>query len=205
MVKVHTALFVLCAAAVLGCAGLFVPVLASTGPERAEPVAGARPSPTPTPPSTRAAGQQHCLVGSWRSVDESMMIKFYTDADPFPFTASGRYYEFHPDGTGVERNDNVQYVGSFRGSEVRQVANGWREFTWSATDETITYHAITNADLTSVGFDRRGQRETIREQQGNPNYNSSYAYACAGTRLVESNTDGYRSAWARTADHGVYG
>lgn len=208
MGKLHTALFAVCAVAVLACAGLSVPLIARSEPEscHACPVADpdALPSPTTSPPGTRAPGPLHCLIGSWVTVDETMMIKFYTDADPFPFTTSGRYYEFHPDGTGVERNNNIQMVGHHNGNEQRQVANGWREFTWSATASSLTYLAITAADLTYTGYDQRGQRLTIAEQV-DPQHNETNDYTCAGTQVIESNSGGYRSVWQRTADYGVYG
>lgn len=132
------------------------------------------------------------------------MIKFYTDADAFPFTTGGRYYEFHADGTVVERNDNVQIVGHYQGNEQRMVANGWRQFTWSATGNTITYHGITGADLTWSAYDQRGLLSTNREAV-DPNYTETNNYTCAGSQVVESNGNGFRSVWTRTADYGVYG
>jgi hypothetical protein len=208
MVKIHTVLLVVCAVAALACAALSVPLLTASAPEscRGCPVAdpAALPSPTGRPAATRAATQQHCLIGSWRTVDETMNIKFYTDVDPYPFTTSGRYYEFHPDGTAVERNDNVQFVGNHRGVETRVVANGWREFTWSATDSTITFVAITGADLTWSYYDQRGLLNSLPEQV-DPQRNENKNYTCAGAQLVETGDNGYRSVWQRTADYGAYG
>jgi hypothetical protein len=206
--KLHTALLTLCAAAVLACAGLSVPLLARSEPEscHACPVADpdALPSPTTSPPGTREPGPPQCLVGSWRTVDENMMFKFYTDIDPFPFAASGRYYEFHADGTVVERDDNVQIVGHYGGDEQRIVANGWRQFNWSATGNTITYHGVTGADLTWTDYDHRGQLSSAREEL-DPNFTETNNYTCAGTQVVETNPDGFRSVWTRTADYGMYG
>ncbi|HEX6360752.1 lipocalin family protein [Actinophytocola sp.] len=210
MFKVHTALFVVSAAAVLACAGLFVPVLADTGPERAEPVAaGARPSPTTTAPSTREGpGQQHCLIGSWQVVTEQLMFKFYTDVDPLPFTSTGglRYYEFRPDGTAIERNVNFTMVGSYRGNELRYVRNGERTFTWSATDKTITYHTLPATSLVSDYYDQRGRLDPGTELP-NPNFNETDDIACSPTQTIESTTreSRYSAMWTRTADYGVYG
>jgi hypothetical protein len=181
---------------------------AGGAPERAEPVTGARPSPTEAPRSTRAAGLPHCLVGSWLVVTEDRAFKFYTDVDPMPFTFSGgvRYYEFRADGTALDRNVNFTMIGSHRGQELRWVRNGERTFTWSATDTTVTYHALTATSLVSDFYDQRGRLNPGTEVP-NPNFNETDDISCTATEVVESTTrdSGYRAVWTRTADYGVYG
>jgi hypothetical protein len=212
MIKIHNALFVVCAAAVLACAGLSVPLLAASEPEAccAGPVADPRslPSPTSTPPGTRQAGLPHCLVGSWVVVAEQETFRFYTDVGPQPFTFGGgvRYYEFHPDGTAIERVVNFTLVSSHRGQEIRTVRNGERHFTWSATDTTITYHALTATSLVVDYYDQRGRLEPWSETP-NPDFNETDDISCSATRVVESTTreTNYRGDWNRTADYGVYG
>jgi hypothetical protein len=211
MFKIHHALHVVCAITLLACVGLSVPLLASAdGPESCRdcPVAepAALPSPGTQPPATRAAPAipGHCLVGSWLTVDEGMPVKFYSDADPFWFTVKGRYYEFRPDGTGVERNDNVSFVGSYEGNQTRLVANGWREFRWSHTADSLSFLAITNAALTWSYYDQRGL-VSIEPEVLNPARNEVKHFTCAGSQVVVTGDDGFRSMWARTADFGAYG
>ncbi|TDV46114.1 hypothetical protein [Actinophytocola oryzae] len=208
MIRIHTALLVVCATALVACAGLAVPLLGSAEPAscRSCPVAdpAALPSPAPLPKQAREPGVDHCLVGSWRTVEETVPVKFYADVDPFLFTTSGRYYEFRPDGTGIERNDDITFVGSHRGNETRLVADGWREFTWTGTADTLTFVAITNAALTWSYYDQRGLVSSQPEPL-DPRRNEVKHYACAGTRLVETGDNGYRSTWDRTTDFGVYG
>lgn len=202
-----TALFALSVVALLATAALTV-VAVATGdaPERAGRSAapGDRPSPTTRPPATRAETQQHCLIGSWLTVDELIPTQFYAGVEKLPFATKGRYYEFHPDGTGVERTDNVVMTGTHGGNALRLVANGWREFTWMATDKTLTFVAITKADQIWTAYDHRGLVAT-QPAPLEPNYNWTTDYRCAGTSVTESRTDGFRSAWARTADYGSYG
>lgn len=163
-----------------------------------------RPSPTSAPPASRAPALAQCVVGSWRTVDETVMVTFYNDVGKLPMTTSGRYYEFHADGTGVERNQNTQFVGHHQGTPIRLVANGWREFTWTASTDTITYKAITRTDLTWKHYDNRGLLNSSPELP-NPRYNEVNDYTCEAGRLVESNAGGFRSVWTRTTDHGFYG
>jgi hypothetical protein len=212
MVKIHTALLAACVMAVLGCAGLSVPLLTRSGPESCcvGPVAdpAALPSPTTLPPATRAAGLPACLIGSWQVVTEQTMIKFYTDVGPLPFAFGGgvRYYEFHPDGRAIERDVEYTMVGNYRGREIRTVRNGERTFVWSATDKTITYHSITATTLVVDYYDQRGRLNPWTESP-DPNLNEVDDISCAPTQVVESTTreSGYRSTWQRTADYGVYG
>lgn len=212
MVKIHTALFAVCAAAVLGCAGLSAPLLAQSGPESccAGPVAepGSLPSPTEPPPVGRKAVVPHCLVGSWQVVTEERQVKFYTDVDPLPFVATSgvRYYEFRPDGTALERDVDFTMIGTHRGQELRWVRNGERTFTWSGTENTVTYHSLTATSLVVDYYDRRG-RLTPWSESPIANFNETDDINCSGTQVVESSTtgSGYRATWQRTANFGVYG
>lgn len=198
-------LFAVAACAVVGASALTVAAVANAGPGRGGPVAdGDRTSPTPRTSSTRAAGPPICLIGSWRSAEEQSMVKFYTDADPILFTSSGRRYEFRPDGTGVERQDNVVLTGSHQGNELRIVANGTVEFKWSATDKQITYLARTATTITYSFYDQRGLLSTV-PQEVKPDLNEVDDYACEGTQAVETNPTGYRALWVRTDGSGVYG
>lgn len=213
MVKIHTVLLAVCAAAVLGCAGMSVSLLAQPAPESccAGPVAdpGSLPSPTGGPTSAgRKNVLPHCLVGSWQVVAEERMVKFYTDVDPLPFAATGgvRYYEFRPDGTVLERNVNFTMIGTHRGQELRWVRNGERTFTWSGTDTTVTYIALTATSLVVDYYDNRGRLNPWSESPI-PEFNETDNISCSGTQVVESATtdSGYRATWQRTADFGVYG
>lgn len=198
------ALFAVAACAVLAAGGLTAAVLADDGPRQAVTTAAGRPSPTAREETTRAIGPPLCLIGSWRTVEEQVMVKFYNNEDPIPFTTSGRSYEFRPDGTGTERMDDVVFRGAFQGNELRLVGNGFIEFTWSATDKAITYGAPTRAEYTWAYYDQRGlvETQTIPSEQARHEVDD---YACQGTQLVESNARGYRSVWARTTGFGVYG
>src|SRR5262245_56174040 len=99
MVRVHTMLLVVCAVAVLACAGLSVPLLTASAPESCC-AAGPAPSPAGSAQATRPAGLPPCLIWSWRVVAQEETLKFYIDAAPLAFTfgSGDRYYEFHPDG-----------------------------------------------------------------------------------------------------------
>ncbi|WP_460400274.1 hypothetical protein [Actinophytocola sediminis] len=163
-----------------------------------------RPSPTTAPPMSRAPALAQCVVGSWRTVDETLMVKFYTDVGELPMTTSGRYYEFRADGTAVERNQNIQIVGNHNGTPIRLVVNGWREFSWSATASKLSYQAITRANLTWSFYDNRGLLSSQKEPV-DPRHNEVNDYTCAEGQLVESNASGFRSVWTRTADYGYYG
>lgn len=201
-------LFVVSLIAFLAASALTVVAVAEDSPEPccAGPVAAAsaRPSPSTAARGTRAPALAQCLVGSWRTVDEVLMVKFYTDVGRLPMTTSGRYYEFRADGTGIERNQNIQILGNHQGTPIRLVASGWREFTWSATPGKVTYRAITRAKLTWSYYDNRGLLSSQPEPV-NLRYNEVNDYTCSGDQLVESNRSGFRSVWTRTHDHGFYG
>ncbi|PSL56034.1 hypothetical protein B0I31_104325 [Saccharothrix carnea] len=197
-------LFVIAGCAVLAGGGLTAAVLADDRPRQVTSVAAGRPSPTVREDTTRPVGPPLCLIGSWRTVEEQVMVKFYTNEDPLPFTTSGRAYEFRPDGTGTERMDNVVFHGTFQGNELRLVGNGFIDFTWTATDRAITYSSPTRSEFTWAYYDQRGlvETQTIPSEQLRHEVDD---YACQGTQLLESNARGYRSVWARTAGLGVYG
>jgi hypothetical protein len=207
MVKVHAALLVVCAVAVLACVGLSVPLLTRSAPEAccSAEVAGTLPSPTSSAPATRLAGLPSCLIGSWRVVEQQESIKFYIDDEPLAFTFGGgdRYYEFHPDGQAVERNTDFTMVGSHRGQKVRTVRNGERTFTWSATATRITYHSVASTTLVVDYYDQRGKLSPATEMPS-PTLNETDDISCSPTQVIES-TDDYRATWQRTADYGVYG
>jgi hypothetical protein len=186
---------------VIAVAGADSPERCCAGPV---PAPEALLSPTSATPGTRAATPAQCVLGSWLTVEDVLTVRFYTDSGEVPMTTRGRYYEFHPDGTGVERNQNIEIVGDYRGERIRIVANGWREFTWSATETAITYKAITRASLTWSYYDSRGLISTQPEPV-NPRHNEVNDFSCSGGRLVESNASGFRSEWARTGDYGYYG
>ena len=198
-------LFAVAACAVLAAGGLTAAVLADDRPRPAVQATAGRPSPTAREATSRAAGPPLCLIGSWRTVDERLMIKFYNNEDPIPFTVSGRGYEFRPDGTGTERMDDVVFTGAFGGNQLRLVGKGFSEFTWTATDKVITYGNRTRSEATFSFYDQRGLVET-QPLPGNVPMNEVNDYACQGTQLVESNAGrGFQSAWARTTAFGVYG
>ncbi|NUT51290.1 MAG: hypothetical protein HOV94_28910, partial [Saccharothrix sp.] len=160
---------------------------------------------TARPDTSRAVGPPRCLIGSWRTVEERMMIKFYNNEDPILFTTAGRLYEFRPDGTGTERLDNVVYSGTFEGNELRLVGSGFTDFTWSATDTAISYLNRTKSERTWSYYDQRGLIETQTTSSTDP-MNEVDQYTCQGAQLLESNPDiGYRSVWTRTTAFGVYG
>ncbi|MBW4718403.1 hypothetical protein [Saccharothrix obliqua] len=203
--SVVVALFAVAAAAVLGAGALTAVAVTGSGPDRAAVVeSDDRPSPTPPTTTERPAGPPLCLVGSWESAEERSMVRFYTDNDPILFTGSGRRYEFRPDGTGTERQDNVVLTGSYQGNELRIVANGTNEFRWTATDRQLTYVARTATTMTYTMFDQRGLIAT-QPLEPEPALNEVDDYTCEGTRAVESNASGYRARWVRTDGSGVYG
>jgi hypothetical protein len=193
----------------IGASTLSVIVLTDDGPDRCCPAPeraeGGLPSPTSRPPTSRAAGAPMCLIGSWRSVDEKFMIKFYTNQPEMQFVASGRVLEFRPDGTATERHDNVVFTSSFRGNQLRIVSNGAREYRWSATGQLVTYHASTSAGVSYSYYDQRGFLST-QTPAANPNLNEQDPYTCQANQFTESNPERqYQSAWVRTAASGVYG
>ncbi|GAB3004094.1 jacalin family lectin [Saccharothrix stipae] len=203
--SVVVALFVVAACAVLAAGGLTAVVLADDRPRPTVQASAGRPSPSAREDTSRALGPPLCLVGSWRTVDERLMIKFYNNEDPIPFTVSGRAYDFRPDGTGTERMDNVVFTGTFQGNQLRLVGNGFSEFTWTATDKVITYGNRTRSEASFSYYDQRGFLET-QPLPGDRPMNEVNDYACQGTQLVESNAGlGFQSAWVRTAASGVYG
>jgi hypothetical protein len=202
-------LFAVSLCALVTAATLTVVMLAAATPEPCCPgtpgIAAGRPSPTAPSSSSRAAGLPMCLVGSWRTVEDTVTAKFYTDQPALPFTTSGTTYEFHPDGTGVLHQDNVVYNGSFRGNQLKIVGNGSIDFTWTADDKTITYRAYTRTALAYSYYDQRGPLSTV-PVAANPNLNEVDDYTCQATQLAESNTAlGYHSSWVRTSALGVYG
>lgn len=206
MIKVHTALLMVCAVALLACVALAVPLLTAAEPESPDrPPADVVASTSDAAPATRRVESPSCLIGSWRVVGQEETIKFYIDVDPLPFTfGSGeRSYEFHPDGQVVERNADFTMVGSYRGQQLRIVRNGERIFTWSATGETITYHSLATSSLVVDYYDARGRLDPGVEAP-NQNVNETDDLSCGGSQAVET-TDGYRSTWQRTGDYGVYG
>jgi hypothetical protein len=152
----------------------------------------------------RPAALPICLIGSWRSVEDSSMYKFYTDQPPMRFSGSGRIVEFRPDGTGTERHDNFTLTGSFGSRVLRLVSAGTVDFTWTASDSAVTYIGHTGTTITYSFYDHRGLIET-QPFKLNPNLNEVDRYTCAATQLSESNDNGYRSTWVRTAGTGVYG
>jgi hypothetical protein len=198
-------LFVIAACAVLAAGGLAAVVLADDRPERVEPVVAGRVSPTERAAATRAVGPPLCVIGSWRTVEERVMIKFYNNEDMIPFSTAGRVFEFRPDGTGTERMDNVVFHGTFQGNALRLVGNGFIDFTWTATDKAITYGAQTRSQFTWAYYDQRGlvETQTIPSEQARHEVDD---YVCQGGQLLESNAaTGYQSLWARTTAFGVYG
>lgn len=196
-------LFAVAGCALLAAGGLTAAVLADDGPTPVAARSG-QPSPTARPDTTREVGRPLCVVGSWVVVEEVADIKFYTDQPALPMTSAGTTYEFRPDGTGTARLDGVVLRGTFRGNELRVVGRGGYDFTWSATDKAITYHARTRSDATWTFYDQRGELST-QPVQADPARNEVDDYTCQTTRLVESNSAGYRATMSRTASFGVYG
>ena len=181
-------------------------VLSGKGPERCcAAVSGtSRVTPTPLPSTTRPAGPPLCLIGSWRTVDETFMVEFYTDVPAIRFTGKGREFEFRPDGTVVEKQHDVVLSGTYQGNEVRMVGNGTSELTWTATDRAITYPARTRTDITWASYDQRG---LIGTQPASPDLalDEVDEYVCSGDTVVETGVTGYTSHWVRTSVFGVYG
>jgi len=193
-----------------GAVGLAVPstaaVLSRKGPERCcAAVSGTgRVTPTPLPTTTRTAGPPLCLIGSWRTVDETFMIQFYTGLAKIRFTGKGRVLEFRPDGTASEKQTDLVLTGTYQGNEVRMVGNGTSELTWTATDRAITYPARTRTDITWASYDQRGLIGTWTGQP-DPALNEVDDYVCSGDTVVESGSTGYTSHWVRTSAYGTYG
>jgi hypothetical protein len=202
-----TALFVLSVVALLATAALtVVAVSAGATPERTGmPAAnGDRPSPTSQPPASRAEGPSHCLIGSWQVTSEVAVFPFYSDTSPQPFTMSGtRTYEFRPNGTVINRG-TYTLSATHQGNAIRVEVTGTRVLSWSLSGETITYSKLTSTNQVFRYYDQRGLIETQTEKP-NPNHGEVDTIRCAGARVEESNAEGYRSTWARTASYGVYG
>ncbi|MBG6139144.1 lipocalin family protein [Longispora fulva] len=179
------------------------------GPERCCPAggppaqAGPRPTVSPSAAPTRAPGLPLCVVGSWRVVTETAIVKFYSNADPFPASTSGKVYEFRADGTGTESYDNVTYTANSDGSTLRLTSNGSAEFTWTATGDTVTYLARTSTTLRHHWSVPEGELDS--ESKPQPELNETDHYTCAGGTFEESNATGYKSVWARTPGYGFYG
>jgi hypothetical protein len=198
---------VLSAVALLATAALTV-VAVSTGaaPEStAAPAAHAdRPSPTSRPPVSRAAGQPHCLIGSWRVTSEVEVFAFYNGTTPQPFTASGtRTFVFRLDGTVTNQNAYT-LTGTYQGRELRVEVTGTRVFEWALSGDQITYGALTRTNQVYRYYDQGSLVETLTDRP-DPAYHEVAVNRCTGTTVEESNAKGSRSTWARTADHGVYG
>jgi hypothetical protein len=154
--------------------------------------------------ANRPAALPICMIGTWRSVEENTMFKFYSDQPASPFSGAGRVMEFRPDGTGTVRNDNFTLTGSFGSRVLRLVSSGSAEFTWKASDQAVTYIGYSNATITFSFYDHRGLIET-QPFKVDANANEVDRYTCAATQFGESNDTGYRSTWVRTAASGVYG
>lgn len=182
-------------------------ILSRQRPERCcDTVATAsRVTPTsPTTTATRPAGLPLCLVGSWQTVAETFIVKFYSDRPPIRFTGAGRRFEFRPDGTVVEKQDNVAITAQYEGDELRLVGNGTAMLTWSVADGKITYASRTKVDFTWSYYDERGLLEVERTSD-EPALNEVDDYTCSGSTVQESNSGGYSSTWVRTSEYGVYG
>ncbi|MET1075622.1 MAG: hypothetical protein ABWY11_23440 [Umezawaea sp.] len=197
------------ACALLASTGVTAVVATGGGPERccAEPSDAtpvALPSPSARPSSSKPAGPSTCLVGSWRSVDEAFMVKFYTNQPEMRFTGSGRRFELRPDGTLVEQQQDFVITTTFQGRELRMVGNGSIEYQWSADGKAITYSKRSNSSLTWAYYDERGLINT-ELVTGNNDHTEVDEYTCEATRVVENGKSGYRSVWERTSDFGVYG
>ena len=181
-------------------------VLSQPEPERccaAVPTAD-KVSAAPRTTTTRPSGPPLCLIGSWRAVDETFMVKFYTDRPEIRFTSKGREFEFRPDGTMVEKQDDIVMTASYGDVELRVVGKGSSEFTWTATDSAITYHARTKAEQTWSFYDHRGLLST--QSAYTETMNEVDDYVCSGDTMQETNdADGFRSTWVRTDLYGVYG
>ena len=181
-------------------------VLSQPEPERccaAVPTAD-KVSAAPRTTTTRPAGPPLCLIGSWRAVDETFMVKFYTDRPEIRFTSKGREFEFRPDGTMLERQADVVMTASYGDVELRIVGKGTSEFTWKADDRAITYLARTKVDHSWSFYDHRGWLST-KAAYLEPNLNEVDDYVCSGDTMLETNADGFRSSWVRTDSYGVYG
>ncbi|MET0136282.1 MAG: hypothetical protein ABW215_22080 [Kibdelosporangium sp.] len=180
--------------------------VSNTGTPAPETTSATTSAPRPSVKSgaNRPQGLPMCLVGSWRTVDEVFSVKFYTNRPPMRFTGSGRLYEFRPDGTATETDHNVTLSGSFGTRQLRMVGNGTVDFTWSATDTTLTYKTRTRASFTWAYYDHRGLVST-QPLQPNRDFNEIYSYTCQGAQMIEANDKGYRSVWVRTPGFGVYG
>jgi hypothetical protein len=163
-----------------------------------------RPSPADRPPATRAEGPSHCLIGSWQVTSEVAILQFYTDSQPQPFAVSGtRTYEFHPDGT-LTNDNSYSLTATHQGNQIRVDVSGTRTMTWSLSGDKITYGALTSTNQVFRYYDQRGLIETQTEKT-NPRLGEVDTIRCTGARVEESNAEGYRSTWARTASYGVYG
>jgi hypothetical protein len=190
-------------------AGLRSEECCPAGGPPAQPTAWPDPEPDPTatpePGPTRDGPLPTCLIGSWRVTFERFPVEFYTDAAPITFRSNGRRYEFRPDGTGTVRFDRVVATGSHQGTALRMEWDGEQEFTWSADDTAITYHAFTEATGTVTAFEN-SQQTSSGPLETVPDFNEVDQYECRGDQLDERNPDrGYEARWARTGDYGVYG
>ena len=165
----------------------------------AEPVpSGAAVAPSPSPPA-RSTPLSTCLIGSWVVREESTVQPFYRGEPPRRFTSSGRAYEFRADGTVFESATNVTYTSA--DGRFRRVLNGTREYTWTATDTTITYLAVRRTSMVWQYFADGRRIDTVAEKAGA--LNEVGTYTCSARQVVESNAQ-YRATWERTDTYGVY-
>lgn len=105
-------------------------------------------------------------------MDEQITFKFHTDQPELPLTGGGRVYELRPDGTGTERMTDVVFTGEPGGNPIRMIGNGTTEFTWSATDRTITCLHRTKTD-TTWAFHTRNDRPSYEFGAAGPSTSGS--------------------------------
>lgn len=203
-----TVLLVLAASALLtaGVLGLVTVV----SPDRPQPccrdglISGVGPQAVddPEPTAQRLGTLPLCLIGSWQSTMETVKIRFFAGLDPIPFTYAGRTVTYRPDGTGTTQ-ESVLYRADHQGQRLRVVAKGGKDFTWTATGTTITYHAVTATTLTYAFYLDDQEIGTSADETGPLNEVDSYT--CAKSGFSETNTaSGYRSSWTRTDEYGRY-
>lgn len=190
---------------------------AHPAPEACCPDGGPPPAPAtrPVPQATTsaAAGPTReptlplCIVGSWRVVSETVRVPFYRDVGPVPtrLSSGAKEYEFRPDGTGVLIFDQVSHTGSYQGEALRVEWDGRWEFTWSADENAITYHAVTSSTV-DWSYHVNSRQTDSGRLPADPDLGEVDQYRCGGGVLEESNQDtGYQAVWERTDAFGWYG
>jgi hypothetical protein len=202
------ALFSVAGAALIAATTLTAVVISADTPEwccddSVRPVAEQAPA-NAKAATDRPVGLPMCLIGTWRSVEDSSMVKFYSDQPPMRFNGAGRFLSLRPDGTGSERHENFTLNGNFGSRALRLVSNGTMTFKWTASDKTITYIGHVDATITYAYYDHRGLLET-QPLKLNPNLNEVDRYTCQPSQLAEDSDTGYRSVWVRVPESGVYG